>query len=263
MFRGVLMNYSDKEFVRQLKLLFSSLFARAMTKVVVGCPELKENEFIFSNIALKDIRMYEPDPEYFLHRVEVLDTHFLEDMFELFPFLKNTTCLLYTDKFLSTIGKHIGNLKDIKVYTTDQNIDLCVTTKNNTPLVVTCAEIISEHDASQYKRVFDSALVDNLESKEQNIEPDINLENPYSVIDLNFFEDRVCKFVHPVKGFISLKEYPTKAVLLDYTYKAKFTNDKSTIKVNTQFRSPSINVTSVQPSMIWFTKPKNKDKKDE
>ena len=256
------MNYSDKEFVRQLKLLFSSLFARAMTKVVVGCPGLKKNEFIFSNIKLEEIQMYEPDPAYFIHHVEVLDTHFLEDLFELFPFFENTVCLLYTDKFLSTIGKHVGDLSNIKIFATDQNIDLCVETSNKTPLVVTCAEIISEHDACCYKQIFDNALVDDLESKEQKIEEPI--KNPYSLIDLDFFEDRICKFVHPIKGFVALNEYPTKAILLDYTYKAKFTNDKSTIKVNTQFRSPSVNVTSVQPSMIWFTKPKKvKDKENE
>lgn len=257
------MNFSDKDFIQQLKLLFSSLFSRAMTKVVVGCPGLKENEFFFTNIKLEEIQMYEPDPAFFIHKVEVLDPHVLEDLFEVFPFLKDTCCLLFTDKLLSTIGKHVGKVKDIQVFMNNENIDICVNTSNNTPLVVTCAQIISEHDASQYKRVFDSALINPLEAKEQDITNSIDTSNEYSVIDIDFFKDRICKFVHPLKGYVSIKEYPNKAVLLDYNYSAHITNDKSSIKINTVFKSPSINVVSVQPSMIWFTKPINKEKENE
>ena len=117
------MNFSDKDFIQQLKLLFSSLFSRAMTKVVVGCPGLKENEFFFTNIKLEEIQMYEPDPAFFIHKVEVLDPHVLEDLFEVFPFLKDTCCLLFTDKLLSTIGKHVGKVKDIQVFMNNENID--------------------------------------------------------------------------------------------------------------------------------------------
>ena len=259
--KEILMNFSDKEFVKQLKLLFSSLFSRAMTKVVVGCPGFKDNEFIFSNIKLEEIQMYEPDPAYFIHKVEVLDTHFLEDLFEVFPFFKDTCCLLFSDKFLSTIGKHVGNIKDIKIFSNNENIDLCVTTANNTPLVVTCAQIISEHDARQYNRVFESALIDQTAEYVQDITESIDGKSDYSVIDLNYFKDRICKFVHPLKGYVSLAEYPNKAVLLDFTYTAHVTNDKTSLRVNTHFTSPSVNVTSVQPSMIWFTKPKDKENK--
>ena len=254
---------NEKEFIKQLKLLFSSLFSRAMTKVVIGCPGLKNNEFIFSNIKLEEIQMYEPDPAYFIHKVEVLEEQFIEDLFEVFPFMKDTCCLLYTDKFLSTIGKHVGKLSEIQIFMNSENIDLCITTENKTPLVVTCATIISEHDALQYKRVFDSGLIDPTCSISQNIAESINSKDEYSVIDLNFFKDRICKFVHPLKGYVSLKEFPQKAVLLDYTYNAFITNDKKSLRVNTVFKSPSVNVTSVQPSMIWFTKPKNKEDKNE
>lgn len=257
------MNFSDKDFIQQLKLLFSSLFSRAMTKVVVGCPGLKDNEFIFSNIKLDEIRMYEPDPAYFIHRVEVLDTHFLEDLFKVFPFLKDTCCLLYTDKFLSTIGKHTGKVSDIQVFMNNENIDLCVFTSNKTPLVVTCAEIISDHDALQYKRVFDSALIDPATAVGQDLTDSIREKEDYTVIDLEHFKDRICKFVHPLKGYVSLSEYPKKAVLLDFTYTAYSANDKTSVRVNTHFRSPSVNVVSVQPSMIWFTKSKDKENENE
>ena len=254
---------SEKEFIKQLKLLFSSLFSRAMTKVVIGCPGLKDNEFIFSNIKLEEIQMYEPDPAYFIHIVEVLEKQFLDDLFEVFPFMKDTCCLLYTDKFLSTIGKHVGKLSEIKIHTNNENIDLCVITENKTPLVVTCATIISEHDALQYKRVFDSGCIDQVGAMSQDIAELINPKEDYSVIDLDYFKDRICKFVHPLKGYVSLKEFPQKAILLDFSYKAYATNDKMSLKVNTVFKSPSVNVTSVQPSMIWFTKPKNKENKNE
>ncbi len=254
---------SDKEFIKQLKLLFSSLFSRAMTKVVIGCPELNNNEFIFSNIKLEEIRMYEPDPAYFIHKVEVLETQFMNDLFEVFPFFKDTCCLLYSDKFLSTIGKHVGKVSEIQIFINNEQIDLCVMTSNKTPFVMTCAEIISEHDAMQYKKVFDNALVDPLTSASQDIAESIDIKSDYSVIDLNFFEDRECKFVHPLKGYVSIKEYPNKALLLDYSYTAHITNDKTSLRVNTEFKSPSVNVTSVQPSMIWFTKPKNKESKNE
>lgn len=253
------MNLSDKAFIVELKLLFSSLFSRAMTKVVVGCPGLDSNEFIFSNIKLEEIQMYEPDPKFFIHKVEILNKQFMTDLYEVFPFFKDTCFLLYTDKFLSTIGKHVGGVKEIQVFMNNENIDLCVTTSNKTPLVVTCAQIISEHDASQYYRVFESALVDPVSAKTQDITNAIQEKENYTVIDLNFFEDRICKFVHPIKGYVSLKEYPNKALLLDYEYTAYITNDKTSVRVNTRFCSPAVNVTSVQPSMIWFSKPKNKE----
>ena len=257
------MNLSDKEFITQLKLFFSSLFSRAMTKVVIGCPGLNDNEFLFTNIKLEEIQMYEPDPAFFIHKVEVLEKAFLEDLFERFAFFKDTCCLLYSDKFLSTIGKHIGKLDDIKIYANNENIDLCVTTSNDTPLIITCATIISEYDASQYYQLFKSALIDRATAYSQDISKSINCKEDYSIVNLDFFKDRICKFVHPLKGYVSLKEYPSKAVLLDFSYTAYATNDNTSLRVNTIFNSPTVNVISVQPSMIWFTKSKNKENKNE
>ena len=248
------MNYSEKDFLKQFKLFFSSLFARAMTKVVVGCPGLKNNEFIFSNIGLDKIQMYEPDPKYFIHKVELLDQKFLEDLIEVFPFIKDSVCLIYTDKLLSTIGKHSGSLKNIKITTSDQVINITVNTDNNDTLEVPCAELISEFTASEYKRIFDQALVDESNVIERSITDDLDLAADYSIIDIKDLMNQLYCFVHPTKGYVSIKEYPTKAVLFDYTYDARITNDKASVKINTRFRSPMVNVTSVQPFMIWFKK---------
>ena len=257
------MHTTDKEFLNKFKLLFSSLFARSMTKVIVGCQEFKRNEFLFTNIKLDEIQMYEPDPDYFIHKVEIFDTNFMDDLFERFPFFKEAICILYTDKILSTINKHVGSLEEIKTVFINNHYDVIVKTSEHTPLAVTCADLISPYDATQYVTLFQQSLVDPVLSKEKDISSDIDPNKDYSVVAFDILQDRHAKFVYATKSYVSLKEYPAKSKITEYSYVARASADKKTIRVNTVFQNEWLRVTSVQPSMIWITTSKQKDKKDE
>lgn len=257
------MNLTEKDFAATLKLFFSTLFARSMTKVIVGCPGLANNVFLFTNIKLEEIEFYEPNAAYFLHEVEIKDADFLEDLFEQFELFKKATFILYTDKFLATYAKHVGPISEIKMALHDKDISLSVNTKNNTPLVVNCGELISEYTASQYKRVFDEAKIDQLTAKEFDIRDLIDLDNPFSVIDVPFFNDRCCRAALLANQCgVSIKEYPAKSKYQEFQYSAVTTNDGTTVKLNTKFNCPNVSVVSVQPHMIWFTKAKQ-DKESE
>ena len=254
------MHLVDKEFTARLKLFFSTLFARSMTKVIVGCPGLPNNMFLFTNIKLEEIEFYEPDAAYFLHEVEIKDSEFIEDLFEQFDLFKKATFVLYTDKFLATYAKHVGPVSEIKMSLHDKDISLCVNTKDNTPLVVDCGELISEYTASQYKRVFDAAKIDQLIAKTFDIKSMIDLVNPFTIIDVPFFDDRICKAaLLSNQCGVSIKEYPSKSKCESFHYSAITTNDGTTIKLNTKFDCPNVSVVSVQPHMIWFTKPIDKE----
>lgn len=257
------MHLSDKDFLNRLKLYFSTLFARSMPKVVIGCPDLADNEFLYSNIKLEEMEYYEPDSSYYIHRVELCDSDFFNDLIERYPVFKTCTWMLYTDKLTSYINKHVGELKDIKIYVEDVKIMISVNPKDsNEPLIGEIGELISEYTASQYLHVFNSALVDPVSSIETDLCGKMNIDLPYTILDVPHFTDRTCKAALILSGSgVSMKEFPKKADLFQYTYSMLSSAEGKTVRVNTRFKCPLVNVTSVQPSIVWFTKSKNnKDK---
>ena len=256
------MQLSDKEFLNRLKLYFSTMFARSMTKVVIGCPDLADNEFIFSNIKLEEMEYYEPDSAYYIHRVELNDSEIVNDLFERYPIFKDTTWMLYTDKFLSCVNKHVGDLNDIKITTEGATVFVSVKIKDQEePFVSEMGEIISEYMTSQYLRVFNTAVVDPVTAVETELCGKISVDTPYTIIDVPHFTERTCKAALILSGSgVSMKEFPKKADLFQYTYSMLSSAEGTTVRVNTRFKCPQVNVTSVQPAIVWFTKSKeNKD----
>lgn len=256
------MQLSEKEFLNRLKLYFSTLFARSMTKVVIGCPDLADNEFIYSNIKLEEMEYYEPDSAYFIHRVELNDSEFFNDLVERYPVFKDTTWMLYTDKLTSFVNKHIGTLNEMLITVDGINVIISVKVKDQEePLVGEIGEIISEYMASQYLRVFNTALVDPVSAVETDLCGRISVDTPYTIIDVPHFTERTCKAALLLNGSgVSMKEFPKKADLFQYTYSMLSNAEGTTVRVNTRFKCPQVNVTSVQPAIVWFTKSKeNKD----
>ena len=94
------MKNDDKTFLNKLKLYFATLFARSMPKIVFGASGLQDNQALFSNIDLADAELYSPDPKFYIHLVTFKDTDFVDDLFEIFPLLKDAIVLLQSDKFL-------------------------------------------------------------------------------------------------------------------------------------------------------------------
>ena len=256
------MQLSDKEFLNRLKLYFSTLFARSMTKVVIGCPDLADNEFLYSNIKLEEMEYYEPDSAYYIHLVELNDSEFFSDLIERYPVFKDTTWMLYTDKFMSFVNKHDGELKDIKIMVDGADIRISVWPKDaKEPLEGSIGEIISEYSATQYLRVFNASKVDPVSAVETDLLGHISIETPYTIMDVPHFTERTCKAALLLSGSgVSMKEFPKKADLFQYSYSMLSNAEGTTVRVNTRFKCPQVNVTSVQPAIVWFTKSKeNKD----
>lgn len=254
------MHLKDKDFIKSLRLMFATLFARSMTKVIVGCPSLPDNVFIYCNIPKEEMEYFEPNANYYIHMVQLLDPDFFEDLIEQFPIFKNTTFLLYTDTMLSAVGKHAGDLTTLKLYNKNEKIFISVVQKDETQIEVECGEIISAHLASQYKHVFDEHKVDPVCAKEQDLLQVIQKDAPFSFIDIEHFSDRTgkCALLSNGSG-VSIKEFPSKADLFEYSYSMLTSEQGTTVELNTVFKCPIVSVTSVQPAVIWFTKSKLKE----
>lgn len=253
------MHLKDKDFIKKLRIMFATLFARSMTKVVVGCPGVPENMFIYCNIPKEEMEYYEPDASYYLHLVEFLDTEFFEDLTEQFPIFKDTTFLFYTDKFLSAVGKHTGDLSTLKMHNSGATIFVSVVLKDESVLEVECGEIISAHLALQYKHIFDEHRIDPVCAKQQELLQQIQKDAPFSFIDIEHFTDRTgkCALLSNGSG-VSIKEFPVKADLFDYEYFMVTEDQGTTVELNTVFKCPIVSVVSVQPAVVWFTKSKLK-----
>ena len=59
---------TDKDYDANLKLLFSSLFARKMPYVIFAHAN-EDDAMIFTNISLDDIMLYEPSTDQYIHTV--------------------------------------------------------------------------------------------------------------------------------------------------------------------------------------------------
>jgi hypothetical protein len=237
--------------------MFATLFARSMTKVIVGCPGLPDNVFIYCNIPKEEMEYFEPNANYYMHMVQFLDPDFFEDLIEKFPIFKNTTFLLYTDKLLSAIGKHSGDLSTMKMYDNGVKIFISVAQKDESILEVECGEIISAHLAMQYKHVFDEHKIDPVCAREQDLLGVIQKDAPFSFIDIDHFTDRTgkCALLSNGSG-VSIKEFPNKADLFEYSYSMLTVEQGTTVEINTVFKCPIVDVVSVQPAVVWFTKSK-------
>ena len=253
------MHSKDKDFIKKLRVMFATLFARSMTKVIVGCPGLPDNIFIYSNITIEDMEYFEPNANYYLHQVEFLDSEFFEDLVEQFPVFKDTTFMLYTDKFLSVVGKHVGDLSNLKMDVRGSDVVISASAKDGSLLEASCGEMISAHLANQYLRVFEEYRVDPIISKEKDLLPIIQKDAALSFIDVDHFTDRSGKCVLLSAGSgVSIKEFPAKADLFEYEYTMLSSELGSTVRINTRFKCPLVSVTSVQPATVWFTKSKIK-----
>jgi hypothetical protein len=191
--------------------------------------------------------------------VQFTDTEFFEDLVEQFPIFKNTIFMLYADKFLSAIGKHVGGLDTLKMDTVGAVVIISVLQKDGTELIVDCGEMISDHLALQYKHVFDEHKINPICAKEKDLLPILQKDAAISFIDIDHFTDRTgkCAMLNNSSG-VSVKEFPSKANLFEYTYVMLSEEQGSTVNINTVFKCPIVSVVSVQPAVVWFTKSKTK-----
>ena len=144
-----------KYFLEQLKLVFSSLFARQMAYVIFGCPKLKDNELLFSNVDAVAIEIYENDPEFYFHKVTIHDQRFLDLLYQQYPILKSHVICMDAKAFMSAVNKSTKSLIESKLSLAEQ--DLLFECQD---ISVPCGQMISEFTANHYYDIFLSGLPD-------------------------------------------------------------------------------------------------------
>ena len=251
------MKHEPKSFVQKLKLYFSTLFARSMTKAVFGSPDLKDNQILFSNIALTEAELYTPDPEYYIHLVTVKDEDFMTDLFEQFPLLKQGIVLLYMDEFFSAVNKHTGSLDELRLSHKDNKIFISIK-KLEVADEVECGEIISSYQASRYFDIFNSGSINRSAAKSTTLNNKIAVDNKLTVLDLGkLFNDfdwtYSCALLNN-QSTISTKEFLKKAHIEHYTHSVISVREGNTARLNVWFSCPVIDVVSTQPAVVWFPK---------
>ena len=251
------MKNEPKLFLQKLKLYFSTLFARSMTKAIFGAPDLKDNEILFTNIDLIEAELYTPDPEYFIHRVTLKDDDFVEDLFEVFPLLKNGIVLLYTDKFFSAINKNTGDLCDIKLVNKESKVLLSAKLDEAT-VETECGEIISSYQATRYLDIMQSGSINKSTSVSTKLNNRISLEDKLTILDLgklfnDLDGDYTCALLNN-QSTISVKEFIKKANVTNYTHSVMSVREGDAARLNVWFSCPLVDVVSVQPAVVWFPK---------
>lgn len=251
------MNNEPKPFLQKLKLYFSTVFSRTMTRAIFGTPNLGDNQILFSNITLQEAELYSPDPEYFIHLVTIKDTEFLEDLFEQFPLFKQGIVLLYVDKFFSGLNKNTGSLSDIKLFNKNNKIFLSVLI-DRVSEEYECGEIISEYQAMRYYDVFNSGVINRSTAAMSPLENKIADTDKLTILDLgklfnDFSGTYTCALLNN-RSTIAIKNFVKNSKVGLYTHTVLATREKDAVRLNILFSCPIIEVVSTQPAVVWFPK---------
>ena len=202
-----------KYFLEQLKLVFSSLFARQMAYVIFGCPKLKDNELLFSNVDAVAIEIYENDTEFYFHKVTIHDQRFLDLLYQQYPILKSHVICMDAKAFMSAVNKSTKSLIESKLSLAEQ--DLLFECQD---ISVPCGQMISEFTANHYYDIFLSGLPDGedpytIQLQLDQIDPTkityLDIENHGGQIIHEIFHSR-CMLLQG-KNIISTKEYIPKS----------------------------------------------------
>lgn len=244
-----------KEFINKTKLIFSSLFARNMPHVIIGCPKVSDTTFIASNIPVEEMEIYEPTADYYIHKCDITDIEYYSILVTKFPVLKENVVYINTAKFLSSFNKFVKDL------------DLTEMVLKNNEVILRCMEqefvignLISEFTSNLYYNTWEFGLV-KCESPFEKVldEQHLNTDNPTFLEVLDHCPEYVGGEVKKIKiiitagkNTISLKEFYKKANLLSYDVHLKVGVENRAIKIQCSVDTPLVNVVSVQPAIRYY-----------
>ena len=245
-----------KYFLEQLKLVFSSLFARQMAYVIFGCPKLNDNELLFSNVDAVAIEIYENDPEFYFHKVTIHDQRFLDLLYQQYPILKSHVICMDAKAFMSAVNKSTKSLIESKLSLSEQ--DLLFECQE---ISVPCGQMISEFTANHYYDIFLSGLPDGedpytIQLQLDQIDPTkityLDIENHGGQIIHEIFHSR-CMLLQG-KNIISTKEYIPKSKISEYTLQLTAGGTKQALKVSVMFCNKLLSVVSSQPGIRYYVR---------
>nr|DAG42854.1 MAG TPA: hypothetical protein [Bacteriophage sp.] len=245
-----------KYFLEQLKLVFSSLFARQMAYVIFGCPKLKDNELLFSNVDAVAIEIYENDPEFYFHKVTIHDQRFLDLLYQQYPILKSHVICMDAKAFMSAVNKSTKSLIESKLSLAEQ--DLLFECQE---ISVPCGQMISEFTANHYYDIFLSGLPDGEDP--YTIQLQLDQIDPTKITYLDI-ENHGGQIIHEIlhsrcmllqgKNIISTKEYIPKSKISEYTLQLTAGGTKQALKVSVMFCNKLLSVVSSQPGIRYYVR---------
>lgn len=233
----------------QAKLLFSSLFGRQMSMLIVGGDE-KDNVFYMSNIPLEEIDMYEQDATKYVHKLTIYSTEIMDALFELCPLFKDHVLLIDTKAFLGALNKEAKNEYHFEITKTNKVI---LTTAEKYYEV---GDMISAFIASMYVSLFDQSEITQDDHWEKELKREELVDDRPNIIDIynNKNNEMHSKAIlTPCKNIVCLKEYLSKSKCTDWLMHIKAYGEKS-IKIECVFDTTHIKVQSVQPTIRYYRK---------
>lgn len=242
----------------KLKLLFSSLFARKMNYAVF---RKGGGSILFTNISMDEALLYEPNVEQYIHSVTIKDEAFSEWLYNEFPLLKDSNCLLDVRAFMTGVNKikngEIMLLEDsgtISLIGDEQQYECGTTVTDDTVNIYWSifTGMNSGFEWKTFRQMDPSEVTGNLTVMDVRLnDSDGMISNTFKVYmsqgnDLPHMGEFAKKYKEPI-----------------YLELVTCTNNKA-IKVKYQMMSDFVDVESVCPAMYWFpnlipTKPKNKE----
>ena len=245
-----------KYFLEQLKLVFSSLFARQMTYVIFGCPKLQDNEWIFSNVDSTAIEIYENDPEFYFHKVTIHDQRFLDLLYQQYPILKSHVLCMNIKTFMSAVNKSVKSFTESKMSLAGQELLF-----ECQEISVPCGQMISEFTANHYYDVFLSGLPDGEDPYVVQLQLDQIDPSRITYLDINNHSgDVIQEVLHSRcmllqgKNIISTKEYIPKSKITTYTLQLTAGGTKQALKVSMYFHNERLSVVSSQPRIRYYVR---------
>lgn len=235
--------------LEQAKLLFSSLFGRQMTMLIVGGDE-KENVFYLSNITLDEIDMYEQDATKYVHKISIFSTEIMDALYEVCPLFKDHVLLIDTKAFLGALNKEAKNEYHFEV--TPQNKVILTTPEKYYEV----GDMISTFIASMYVDLFEQSEIVDENHWELELTKDMLNDDKPNIIDIynNKNKDMHSKaIITPCKNIVCLKEYLVKSKCTDWLLHIKAYGERS-IKIECVFDTTFIKVQSVQPAIRYYRK---------
>lgn len=238
----------------QIKLLFSSLFARQMNSVIIGAEADFDNVIYMSNIDLDEVDMYEQDASKYVHRVSVFRQDWMDALYTLCPLCKDHILYIDTRLFLSALSKEIKNQFFFEI--TDSDALVLSTDQHHYQV----GSMISAYIASLYVEIFRIGEVNNEDEYQKRLELGDISSIGLSMIKVfnnkhNEQEGRIV--LAPNKNLVSLKEYPVKSKNDDWVLILKVYGDK-VCNIECDFHTNDIKVQSVQPGIRYYMKPVQK-----
>lgn len=241
-----------KDYDENLKLLFSSLFARKMPYVIFAHAD-EDDAMIFTNISLDDIMLYEPNTDKYIHTVLLKDRSFLDWIYETFPILKEHKCILDVRQFMTALNKSSDKYSSAKLELCDNSIT--ITTTNGT---IPCGSVIDDEIVTAYMKIFSGISSTGLWSESKKLSPS-EVGKDFSIIEVVLDDSNVYNkenllyktILEPGKNVPSVAEYCKKTKEPCFI-KLMVNKQNSAIRVKYVCISDSIYVESICPAMFWF-----------